>query len=288
MLISGIDLDRRDVLRFAANLTAVSFEIAGVLKALGAHQISVERVTVPIRDLPIHLAGTVFAQVSDLHMSPSYGASELFEAVGIINDLKPEFLLVTGDYVADDADCIDDMIEPLQALSMPAYAILGNHDGWGNVWAVQRVFRQTRIPLLWNQALEVKTGLWVLGLDDVLSGRPNLRRALADSKLEQTKLLLVHEPDYFRRVVQSSAPVAAQFSGHTHGGQIRLPFPFPDSSGEYLRPFVLPALGEEYVMGSYWVGEQFLYVNRGLGFTGPPMRLNARPEITLFTLLPAE
>lgn len=268
-------------------MTARSLELAGIVNALDAHQIEVESVNVPVYGLPDHLTGTTFAQISDLHMSYHYQAPQLYEAVELINQASPEFLFITGDYVADNSDYLDEMIEPLSALKMPAFAILGNHDCWGNVWSVKRVFEQTSVCLLWNQSVEVKPQLWVIGLDDVLSGRPNLERALADCQMDEPKLLLVHEPDYFRRVIQLSAPIDAQFSGHTHGGQIRLPSLFPDINGEFLRPYVLPTLGEQYIMGKYQINDKFLYVNRGLGFTGPPLRLNARPEITLFSLYPA-
>ena len=286
-MISGIEVRNRDVINFAGTLTALSFEMTGVARALGSNQIIVESVAIPIQGLPNHLVGTTFAQISDLHMGRHYRAAQLYEVIEIINHHAPEFLIITGDYISDNNDYTNEVIVPLAALDMPSFAILGNHDCWGNVWSIKQSLSEASVRLLWNESVEVKTHLWLVGLDDVLSGRPNMRRALADSREGDTNLLLVHEPDYFRKVIQYDIPVAAQFSGHTHGGQIRLPSLFPDSNGEFLRPYVLPALGEQYIMGRYQVDNKFLYVNRGLGFTGPPLRLNARPEITLFSLYAA-
>lgn len=281
-------MSRRDVVGILGGITASTFKTFGLIEAFNAHQSVVEKISIPIRNLPEALIGTRFAQISDLHMGPDFKAEHLFPVIEKINALEPEFLMLTGDYVNDDKPLVNEMLVPLQALKMPAYGILGNHDGWGQEWAIQKVLNQTPVKLLWNRSIEVKPRLWLVGLDDVLCGRPNLPRALADAKPQDTKLLMVHEPDYFCKTVGAQVPVDAQFSGHTHGGQIRLPKLAQDANGSHIRPYVLPTMGKKYVMGYYQIGHQSLYVNRGLGFTGPPMRLNCKPEITLFSLTRAE
>lgn len=279
---------RRALIRAAGIMTSTALRHSGLLSWMGSHTVTVEEIPLWIRDLPPSLSGTRFAQISDLHMGPHFRAEELYPSIQLINELQPEFLLLTGDYVSDEDGRVAEMLAPLCDLTVPAYAIWGNHDTWGHGWYVQRVLDQTSIKLLWNESIEVKPHLWLVGLDDVLCGHPNLRRALADTTLSDPKLLMVHEPDYFLKTVQLQAPIDVQLSGHTHGGQVRLPVLKPSQNGEQLpfnsRPYILPMMGKEYVMGHYQVGHQSLYVNRGLGFTGPPLRLNCPPEITVFTL----
>jgi predicted MPP superfamily phosphohydrolase len=113
----------------------------------------------------------------------------------------------------------------------------------------------------------------MVGLDDLIMRRGNLARALRRVPDESCKILLVHEPDFADRAAR--CPIDLQLSGHTHGGQIRLPG---------IGPLLLPVLGRKYPMGLYKVRDTWVYTNRGLGVTRPPLRFNCRPEITLFTL----
>lgn len=279
---------RRDVIGILGSIAADTLNALGLVDALSVHQPVVEEITLPISKLPHALVGTRFAQISDLHMGPHFGAEQLFPIIETVNALDPEFLMLTGDYANDGEPRVEEMLSPLQALSLPSYAIWGNHDGWGQGWHIQRVLQQTSVQILWNQSVEVKPHLWLVGLDDALCGRPNVPRALTGTKNEDTRLLMVHEPDYFRKVIAQQLPFAAQFSGHTHGGQVRMLSPIPDRTGSFIRPYILPTMGRYYVMGHYEEGERSLYVNRGLGFTGPALRLNCRPEITLFTLVRKE
>ena len=110
-------------------------------------------------------------------------------------------------------------------------------------------------------------------MDDLIMRRGDLTRALCGVPGEACKILLVHEPDFADRAARY--PIDVQLSGHTHGGQIRLPV---------IGPLLLPILGRKYPMGLYGVRDTWVYPNRGLGVNRPPMRLNCRPEITLFTL----
>lgn len=275
---------KRALIRFAGTVTASTLHYTGLLDLLEAHTVQVEEVSLEIRNLLPSLSGTRFAQISDLHMGVHFGAEELYPSIRKINELQPEFLMITGDYICDEAGRVNEMLAPLSELTVPTYAIMGNHDTWGHGWSIERVLGQASVRLLWNESVEVKPHLWLVGLDDVLCGRPNLRRSLLDTKLHETKLLMVHEPDYFLKTVQDQVPVDVQFSGHTHGGQVRLPSTRKSDNGSHLRPYILPTMGKHYVMGHYKAGHQSLYVNRGLGFTGPPLRLNCPPEVTVFTL----
>jgi predicted MPP superfamily phosphohydrolase len=166
----------------------------------------------------------------------------------------------------------------LRALRAPlgVYGIMGNHERRLPAEQGEMPFHRAGLTILANAAHEIVidgASLWIVGMDDLIMRRGDLARALDRVPQEAFKILLVHEPDFVDRAARFS--IDLQLSGHTHGGQIRLPG---------IGPLLLPVLGRKYPMGLYKVGRTWLYTNRGLGVTRPPMRFNCRPEITLFTL----
>ncbi|MBV7327541.1 metallophosphoesterase [Chloroflexi bacterium TSY] len=241
-------------------------------------------VSLNIPALPEKLTRVRFAQISDIHLGPSVRGEHLLNLVQQINRLAPDFLMLTGDFVTKDGRYASEMIDPLHQLMMPAYAVTGNHDCGHNQWLIEKTLSETPVHLLRNRAVEIQDGLWLAGLDDVLSGFPYLQGTLRDIPKGVTTLLMVHEPDYIDLVTRLNAPIVAQFSGHTHGGQIRMPRLLPDPHGFQSWAPQLPPLGRRYPIGLYRVCRRFVYTNRGIGFSGKPLRVNCRPEITLFTL----
>jgi predicted MPP superfamily phosphohydrolase len=156
------------------------------------------------------------------------------------------------------------------------YAILGNHDHWTDADEVARALQTQPITVLRNAAIPIDRGgarLWIAGVDDVWERHADLDQALRLVPADQATILLAHEPDYADLAAQYS--VDLQLSGHSHGGQVQLPF--------FGSP-ILPYLGRKYPRGLYQIGSLQLYTNRGLGVVSPPVRFNCRPEITLFTL----
>jgi uncharacterized protein len=130
--------------------------------------------------------------------------------------------------------------------------------------------------MLRNRAVALereRSRIWMVGLEDVLYGDQDLGLAMKHIPAGETSIALVHEPDYADEV--SRSPVDLQLSGHSHGGQIRLPLAMP---------LYLPAMARKYPIGLYSVGGMKLYTNAGLGTIRLPIRLFAPPEITLFTL----
>jgi hypothetical protein len=125
-----------------------------------------------------------------------------------------------------------------------------------------------------NEGLEVARGLWLAAVDDVWEGQADLDAALAGAPPGATAVLLAHEPD-FADTVAADGRAALQLSGHSHGGQVRLPL---------LGPPVLPYLARRYPAGLYRAGRMQLYVTRGVGVIAPPVRFNCRPEVTVITL----
>lgn len=249
-----------------------------------AFQPEVSYVSLPIPHLPASLSGLRIAQLSDIHLNKRMRATHLMKAVQIVAELSPDYVFLTGDYVSDHGDHADQLIEPLRQLPAPAYAIWGNHDYYNEVARVRRALRETPVRILQNEAVQVAPELYLAGLDDALLGRPDLKAAMKSVPTDAFTLLLVHEPDYFASVLSQQAPVAGQFSGHTHGGQIRLPALRNRASQPQGWAPVLPELGHQYPLGLYQIEERFVYTNRGLGFSGFPLRVNCEPEITLFTL----
>jgi len=276
-------LTRRRFLR-----ATLGIGLAGGALAVGGGQyittwepawIQVERVGLPIPDLADGLIGMRLVQISDIHLYP-YTTEELVtRAVDRINDLSPDLVLMTGDYVTDSIGAIEGLIPVLSCLNprLGTFASLGNHDGWVNRYRVSEGLTQAGVRVLANEGLSVThngAALYVAGLDDGWTGYPSLTRALEAMDRPQPVVLLMHEPDFADLCARDSR-VSLQLSGHSHGGQVRLPG---------MGAPVLPWMASKYDQGLYQVGQMWLYTNRGLGMTGIPVRFNCRPEVTLFTL----
>lgn len=268
-------LTRRRFLQMLAGAAALTGGAGLYIRYVEPSWVDVTTVPLTVPGLPEKLAGTRIAQISDIHLSRYTAADRLADAVDTVNRLAPDIVLITGDFVGDRAGFAAGLVDPLRRIAAPSFAILGNHDLWTDAATVTRYLAETPVTLLRNQGAPAADGLWLAGVDDVWSGRPDLGAALADAPSDAITLLLAHEPDYFDQVVAADAPVAVQFSGHSHGGQVRLPG---------LGAPVLPYLGEKYPIGLRRIGDRQVYTNRGLGVWPLPYRFNCRPEITLFAL----
>lgn len=273
-------LNRRQFLKLLGASVA-----SGGLSALGGYgyatqvepyRLSVERLTLPLTGWPERLAGLTVAQLSDFHLYPFTPLWFVEEAVAATNALQPDVVVLTGDYVSDSAESIFDLAPVLARLNprLGLAAILGNHDHWAGAPTVRRGLRAAGIPLLENSCLTLSNGLIIAGLDDPWAGRPDLPATLAGVSGNAPLLLLAHEPDFADEFTQDPR-VRLQLSGHSHGGQVRLP-----GLGA---PF-LPRYADKYDLGLYQVNQAWLYTNRGIGMTGAPVRFNCPPEITLITL----
>jgi uncharacterized protein len=274
-------MNRRDFLKVSGVVAA-----SVLLAAAGRFELDdeaqhpvVDKVLVPIKNLSPSLEGFTIAQLSDIHLRPMTQPGLVKNAVEMTNRLHPDLVALTGDYVWLDQDAAFELAPILAGLDARhgVYSVLGNHDLWLNVEAVKSAFAESRLPILINQGLEVTVGagsLYLAGLDDGWSGKADLKRSLENAPTGVPVVLLLHEPDLVNQT-SLDPRVALQLSGHTHGGQVRMP-------GK--PPFFKPHLGEEYTQGLFRVNDTWLYTNRGLGVISVPVRYNCPPEITLLTL----
>ncbi len=289
-------ISRRTLLWMAGGLLGVSVAGTTAYARFGEpSHVQIDRITLPIAGLPPRLAGTRLAQISDIHVGAFFTPEQLVHAIATVNQLGVDLLMLTGDFatvrerdrtkrIALRDRAFTSLVEPLRQSTVPMVAVTGNHDHWGGLDPMLRMLQEAGVTLLRNAAMPVADGLWLAGVEDVWGGRPDLPAALRDAPSHATTLLMAHAPDYFDNVLQRDAPVAVQFSGHTHGGQVRLPRLTPGPDGLYTYAPIVPDFGERYPIGLRRVGNRFVYTNRGLGTWPVPYRFNCPPEITVFTL----
>ncbi len=278
-----IPTTRRQFLRAAA---AGAVAVAGDGIFLEPNRPRVVRQDFLLPHWPERLNGFTVALLSDFHYDPYFSVHPLHAAIPLVNNLHPDLIVLTGDFVsvplAGDEKKAASAAEPcarlLRQMTAPhgLWAVMGNHDQDTSPEHVTRALQAENIHVLANQsqAIELDSArFWLAGLNDVFSRTADVSKTLSRVPPGEAVILLVHEPDFADEV--SRFPVDLQLSGHSHGGQIRIPL---------LPPLYLPALAKKYVLGTYKVGPLALYTNAGLGTVTVPVRLNCPPEITLLTL----
>lgn len=239
----------------------------------------VDRVSLAIKDLHPALEGLTILQITDIHLYPMTQPALVEKAVNMANGLKPDLVVLTGDYVWQELDAIDELAPILAGLNAKhgVFSTLGNHDYWLNAGVVTEVMESAGLPVLINQGVSIQHGkgsVYIAGLDDGWSGIPDLNKTLDKTKSNEPVILLCHEPDLADQY-SLDGRVDVQLSGHTHGGQIRVPG---------IGALILPYLGRKYDIGLYRVNDMLLYTNRGLGVISEPVRFNCPPEISQFVL----
>ena len=243
--------------------------------------LTAHRVSVPIANLPPALDGFTIAHLSDLHRGPYISAENIREAAAIAVSHAPDLIVLTGDHISYSAKYAKSCAEALSPLKAPhgLYAVLGNHEYWtGAVDRAADACRDAGVRVLVNEAVPIDAGdarWWLCGVDDVWEGRPDLDATLANVPREHLKLLLCHEPDFADEAAKHG--IHLQLSGHSHGGQVRLP-----GTG----PIVLPRYAQKYPYRLQRVAETptQVYTTSGVGVTFPPIRINCRPEVAILRL----
>jgi hypothetical protein len=255
------------------------------------HWIEVTHRDVFLPGLPQAFDGFRVAQLSDIHLDDYTEPYFLRDAVRHINSMNPDAVFLTGDFVTRgllprrfSIPSAWQCANLLNQLECPhRYAVLGNHDVLISRKVVTEALSSNAITVLDNAHVPIERAgarFWLAGLDDPLEGTPNPELAIPESIRNvphEPIVLLCHAPDYVDDLLASptGGALSLMLSGHTHGGQVRVPF---------AGPLILPPLGRKYVEGWFRFGNLQLYVNRGLGTVGVPIRFDCPPEITLFTL----
>lgn len=231
------------------------------------------------------LDGIRILQFSDLHLGEFYSLTELEQLVKRMNELKPDLVVFTGDLVDNFSKYptkgnIAPILKQIEA-PLGKYAVYGNHDqGGGGKRIYRKLLEESNFRLLVNEQDTIpirNSTLTIAGLDDFLLGSPKIEKTLQPLPKDGFTLLLAHEPDIADRV--KKYPIDLQLSGHSHGGQVKLPL---------YGSVYTPPLAQKYKEGIYSIlgtkKPMTLYVNRGIGVTRLPFRFISVPELAIFTL----
>ena len=269
---------------------------AGVLayaRYVEPYWLAVKRVTLELPRLALPFDGYRVVHISDIHMDGWMTPERLDRIVNLVNEQEPDLVAITGDFVAVSADYVFGITRPLKRLRAPdgAVAVLGNHDHMNDAAAVRRALFSAGVIDVSNRVHTLcrdGSALHLCGVDSVMEGLHDLAgvlRTLQDRR-PGCAVLLAHEPD-FADESAATGRFDLQLSGHSHGGQVKLPF----LNAPYIVPLLsrlgfsfVPPLIYEYPSGLYEVGKMYQYTNRGLGIIYARFRLNCRPEVTVITL----
>ena len=263
--------------------------------------IDVEEETAIIPNLPPAWEGQRIGQVSDFQVGMWFdNTGTMRDSIKKLVEEKPAAVLITGDFIyhslpnaSEELSKVTQAIQPLIKANIPTYAVLGNHD-YSHKPALPELGEQVKntlegigVKVLQNQAVKIESPviqqsnqpLYLVGIGAYIAKNSDVNKALAELPNNSPRVVMMHNPASFAAFPPQTAPLAV--AGHTHGGQIRLPFT-PQWS-------YLSLIKGEEVYGDAWIknyGEEGnnLYVNRGIGFSDVPIRINCAPEVTLFTL----
>jgi uncharacterized protein len=298
-----IEPARRALFRYATYLAGGLPLLAAAYGATaGRRWYRVVTVEVPISGLPSRLEGLRIVHLSDLHIGDFMPRAAIRRAVDLANTVKPDLAVLTGDLITSERDPLEDGITELSRLQAPlgVWGCHGNHERWSGVEArAQALFQRYGMHLLRQQCVELSWhggAINLIGVDDqrerARPGEPSsmLRGVERLVRRDVPNILLSHNPDTFPRA--AALGIELSLAGHTHGGQLRFALGgrqwspaslvTPFAAGLYRLPFGPEGRGDE--VAACPPKSAFLYVNRGLGTFGLPVRLGVPPEITVLTL----
>jgi predicted MPP superfamily phosphohydrolase len=241
--------------------------------------LEIQQIQLSFKQLPAAFHGLRIAHFSDVHLGFYFDEDDLKKLVAAIQRLKPDLICFTGDMVEGEVDILQRSIEILKELEAPLgkFAVLGNHDYWEDAEGVVSALKSSGFVLLRNELTRIKRGsehIVIAGVDDIIYGEPKLDLIMTKIQPEdECIVLLAHEPDFAD--ITKQYPIQLQLSGHSHGGQIRLPL---------LGAVVTPPYGKKYPDRLYRIEQLTLYTTRGIGTTSLPLRMFCRPELTIIQL----
>ena len=278
--MSKLRLTRRQFVTglVATPLVAMS-GIAGYARLIEPYSYQVTETDIFIKNLPERFENFRITQLTDIHLSRILGVGEVRRAISVAQQTRPDMFVLTGDYATTYRRYIGPCAEALSQLSAPegVWAILGNHDHYIDPELTTRALQRNRIVVLNNQNTTIKRGpdsIQLSGIDDWTWNATDWLSAFRGLKREVPTVLLSHQPIVLD--FEQTQSVSLILSGHTHGGQIKLPWLGP--------PARLATKDLRYAQGHFRHGEVQLYVSSGTGVIGLPVRFGVRPEIAVLKL----
>lgn len=274
------DLTRRQFLGGLAAAPLVAFSAASAYAGLIApHNYEVTETDIFIRDLPERFEGFRITQLTDVHHSRIVTLEEVRHVVALAQQTKPDLIALTGDYTTTYRRFIEPCAEALGSLDAPEgiWAVLGNHDHYTDPELTTRALARRHITVLNNGNTTLRRGpdaLQLAGIDDWSWNGTDWRRAFYGINPKLPAILLSHQPIVLD--FEEAQKASLILSGHTHGGQIRLPF--------IGAPARFATSDMKYASGLFRRGQTQLYVSRGTGVIGLPVRFGVRPEIAVLRL----
>ncbi len=279
---TGRKLTRRRLLKIiAGSVTAAGLGGSLYSYFIEPYWLAVERHRLKFEKKRNPPSGLRILHLTDLHRSDIVPESYLRECIARANALKPDIVLLTGDYITWEtkwAQSVGEILGPLKA-GLGVFASLGNHDGgdWAGFSAetVTRHLERAGVRVLVNESVRLSHGsvpFAIVGLGDLWAGNFDSKAAFNGAKPEEFTIALSHNPDTISSLRDTCADLI--LSGHTHGGQVCVPL---------FGPPILPVDNRTYSSGIYREGRQTAYVNRGVGLLRR-VRFNCRPEIALIEI----
>jgi len=246
------------------------------------NNIQVEKISVEIENLPEEFEGIKIVHLTDFH-SKDFGEREK-RVLEILEDLNPDFVFITGDFIDHKTKDINSCQEFWNRLGNKyqgnIFGVLGNHEYWIDhldANSIKNLLEESGIIVLRNENKKISRDdkyIYLIGVDDPDTGRDDLLKATINIEKNIPKILLAHSPDIVDNLQGKQTDLI--LSGHTHGGQIKIPF---------IRPFWTPTKNRgKYASGLFEINDIYLYVNRGIGTAAIPIRFNCPPEIAVIEL----
>jgi uncharacterized protein len=241
--------------------------------------LEITQIDVKLPKLDRAFNGYRIVQITDLHAGDGIDRSQLEKVVAAVNAQSPDLVVITGDHISRIPKQHLEMLDTLAQLHPRdlTISVLGNHDVYNDPAPVRAAIQKAGITLLENTIYTLKRDratLHIAGVGDVFAHEDRLDRVLAQLPPTGAAIMLAHEPDFADKTA-ATGRFGLQLSGHSHGGQFRIPF----YNG------YLPELARKYPLGRYQVGDTIQYTNRGIGMIKLYARFNCRPEISVFNLV---
>lgn len=275
------DASRRQFVRTAVcGVSAYAF-MGSIHGVLSRNEFDIVQTTIKIDQIPERLKGLTIGLISDIHGGVFMGKEDIDEYVQALNGLCADVVFVPGDFITSISDEVYPVAESLANLKAKygVFGCLGNHDFFSrSAEIVTRELERIGVKMLRNEhrTIEIEDErIYLIGIDDLGNGA-NVDSAMQGVQVGTPKILLCHKPYFFPQAARLEIDV--MFSGHTHGGQLV----FAKVSDMLITP---ASLASQYIAGHYRIGRSSMYVSRGIGTVGLPVRLNCPPEVTKITLI---